>query len=99
MRHMLVDAARTSKASKRGGDCTKISFEERYFAVPGRDRQIVALDDALEDLSRKDPRKAQTLELRFFGGLNMEEIAAVMGISVQRCSGTGISHRPGWQGP
>jgi RNA polymerase sigma factor (TIGR02999 family) len=83
MRRILVDAARTRGASKRGGEAGKISFEEHYFAAPGRDREIVALDDALEALGKEDPRKARAVELRFFGGLSMEETAEVMGISVQ----------------
>jgi RNA polymerase sigma factor (TIGR02999 family) len=83
MRRILVDAARARGSSKRGGAVTKISFEERYFAAPGRDREIVALDDALQALANRDPRKAQAVELRFFGGLSMEETAEVMGISVQ----------------
>ena len=83
MRRILVDAARSRGASKRGGPAGKISFEERYFAAPGRDRQIVALDDALEVLAKGDPRKARAVELRFFAGLSIEETAEVMGISVQ----------------
>ena len=82
MRHILVDAARTRRASKRGGE-GKISFMEGYFAAPGRDRQIVALDDALQGLAKEDPRKARAVELRFFGGLSMDETAEVMGISTQ----------------
>jgi RNA polymerase sigma factor (TIGR02999 family) len=83
MRHILVDAARARATSKRGGQKKTISFEERYFAPPGRDREIVALDDALEALAKKDSRKARAVELRFFGGLSMEETAEVMGISLQ----------------
>lgn len=83
MRHILVDAARARATSKRGGRNKKISFEDRYFASPGRDREIVALDDALEALAKKDSRKARAVELRFFGGLSMEETAEVMGISLQ----------------
>ncbi len=82
MRHILVDAARTRRTSKRGG-AGKISFVEGYFAAPGRDRQIVALDDALQALAKEDPRKARAVELRFFGGLSLEEAAEVMAISTQ----------------
>ena len=82
MRHILVDAARARSTAKRGG-AEKISFIEGYFAAPGRDRQIVALDDALQALAKEDPRKARAVELRFFGGLSMDEAAAVLGISVQ----------------
>jgi RNA polymerase sigma factor (TIGR02999 family) len=83
MRRILVDTARARGTAKRGGPVGKISFEEGYFAAPGRDREIVALDDALEALAKEDPRKARAVELRFFGGLSMEETADVMGISVQ----------------
>jgi RNA polymerase sigma factor (TIGR02999 family) len=83
MRSILVDAARRRGTSKRGGLAGKISFEEGYFAAPGRDRQIVALDDALQALAKEDPRKARAIELRFFGGLSMEETAEAMGISIQ----------------
>lgn len=83
MRRILVDAARTRGALKRGGPAEKTSFVEGYFAAPGRDRQVIALDDALQALAKEDPRKAQAIELRFFGGLSMEEAAEVMGISVQ----------------
>jgi RNA polymerase sigma-70 factor, ECF subfamily len=83
MRRILVDAARTRRTSKRGGAIRKISFEERFFAEPGRDRDIVALDDALEALAKDDSRKARAVELRFFGGLTIEETAEFMGISVQ----------------
>jgi len=83
MRRILVDAARTRGAVKSGGTAAKSSFVEEYFAAPGRDREVIALDDALEALAREDSRKAQAIELRFFGGLSMEEAAEVMGISVQ----------------
>jgi len=83
MRRILVDAARNRGASKRGGATAKTSFVEGYFAAPGRDRQVIALDDALQALGKEDARKAQAIELRFFGGLSMEEAAEVMGISVQ----------------
>jgi RNA polymerase sigma factor (TIGR02999 family) len=83
MRHILVDAARNRGTSKRGGSAGRISFEEAYFAAPGRDREIIALHDALESLAREDPRKARAVELRFFGGLSMEEAAGVMGISIR----------------
>jgi RNA polymerase sigma factor (TIGR02999 family) len=83
MRRILVDAARTRGALKRGGPTEKTPFVEGYFAAPGRDREVIALDDALAALAKEDSRKAQAVELRFFGGLSMEETADVMGISVQ----------------
>ena len=83
MRRILVDAARTRGAAKRGGSNEMLSFEEGFFAAPGKDREIVALDDALDALAKEDPRKARAVELRFFGGLSIEETAEVLGISVQ----------------
>ena len=83
MRRILVDAARARGTSKRGGAVAKISFEEGFFAMPAKDREIVALDDALQALAKEDPRKARAVELRFFGGLSIEETAEVLGISVQ----------------
>ena len=83
MRRILVDAARTRAASKRGGGVGMVAFEEGLLAAPGKDREIVALDDALEALAKEDARKARAVELRFFGGLSVEETAEVLGVSVQ----------------
>ena len=83
MRRILVDAARARGAGKRGGAAAKVSLEERLFAAPERDREMVALDDALQALAKDDPRKARVVELRFFGGLSIEETGEVLGISVQ----------------
>lgn len=83
MRRILVDAARTRGTSKRGGGVGRVEFEEGLIAAPDKDREIVALDDALDALGKEDPRKARVVELRFFGGLSIEETAEVLGISVQ----------------
>lgn len=83
MRRILVDAARTRGASKRGGAMEKVALEEGLLAAPAKDREIVALDDALNALAKEDPRKARVVELRFFGGLGIEETGEVLGISVQ----------------
>ena len=83
LRRARVDAARARASSKRGGNAEKVSFDEADFASPEKDREIVALDDALQALAKVDARKAQAVELRFFGGLTMEETAETMGISVQ----------------
>jgi RNA polymerase sigma-70 factor, ECF subfamily len=83
MRRILVDAARARGASKRGGVLNRISLDERFFAAPERDREMVALDHALNALSKEDARKARVVELRFFGGLGIEETGEVLGISVQ----------------
>jgi RNA polymerase sigma factor (TIGR02999 family) len=83
MRRILVDSARARGSSKRGGPTEKVSFEEEWFAAPGRDREMIALDDALEALAVLDARKARIVELRFFGGLSVEESAEVLGISAK----------------
>ena len=81
MRHVLLDAARKRGAAKRGGDLRRLNLDEvpEVGAEPGG--QIVALDEALERLAEIDPRKAKVIELRFFGGLEVKETAAVLGVS------------------
>jgi RNA polymerase sigma factor (TIGR02999 family) len=80
MRRVLVDAARSRRANKRGGEAVRVTFDE---ALPVADNQpeLIALDDALEALARVDPRKSQVIELRFFGGLSVDETASVLGVS------------------
>ena len=81
MRRILVDHARASGARKRGGGAAKVTFDEA-LAVSNEPRQdFVALDDALEALSRFDERKSRVVELRFFGGLTVEETASVIDVS------------------
>jgi RNA polymerase sigma factor (TIGR02999 family) len=82
MRHILVDHARSHNAAKRGGGAVRVELDESIAALPGREADLVALDDALRELARIDPRKSQLIELRFFGGLSVEETADVMGVSV-----------------
>jgi RNA polymerase sigma factor (TIGR02999 family) len=84
MRRVLVDIARRRRADRRGGgEAVRIQLEE--VEVPAADRRgdLVALDEALDRLAVEDPRKARVVELRFFGGLSMEEIAEAVGISVR----------------
>ena len=83
MRRILVDAARARGAAKRGGNMGKVAVEEGVLASPGRDREIVALDDALDALAKQDSRKARVVELRFFAGLSIEETAEALQVSVQ----------------
>ena len=80
MRRVLVDHARTRDAAKRGGGALKASLEEAA-AIPERAAELIALDKALNDLATIDPRKSQVVELRYFGGLSVEETAEVLGIS------------------
>jgi len=81
MRHILVDHARTRNYAKRGGGAPKLPLDEAAVLTEQRAGELIALDDALKDLAALDERKSQLIELRFFGGLSMEETAEVMNIS------------------
>lgn len=78
MRQILVDYARSSGAAKRGGEVFHVPFEEDLNFSPKRSREFLALDDALGRLAQLDPRKADVVELRYFGGLEVEEVAEVL---------------------
>jgi RNA polymerase sigma factor (TIGR02999 family) len=80
MRRILVDSARARRYQKRGGGAVNVTFDEA-LAVSGRSTDVLALDDALDVLAQQDQRKARVVELRYFGGLTNEEIAAALGIS------------------
>lgn len=81
MRQILVSYARTQQAQKRGGGAFKVDFDEAVLVSPEQSKQIVELHEALEQLSALDSRKAQIVELKYFGGLNYDEIAEVLKIS------------------
>jgi RNA polymerase sigma factor (TIGR02999 family) len=81
MRHLLVDHARTHKRAKRGGAVQQISLDEAALMSPERAADMIALDEALIELTLIDPRKSRIVELRFFGGLNIEETAHVLHIA------------------
>ncbi|MEL7058419.1 MAG: sigma-70 family RNA polymerase sigma factor [Acidobacteriota bacterium] len=81
MRRVIVDRARARRSWKRGGREQKVPIDEAFDAAEHRSRELLALDDALEDLERSDPRRAAILELRVFGGLTQEETADMMGLS------------------
>lgn len=81
MRRILVDYARSRNYAKRGGGARPVSLDEEAILVPERSRDFVALDDALKSLEARDPRKSRTVELRFLGGLSVEETAVVLDIS------------------
>ena len=83
MRRILVDAARERDARKRGGEISHVVFDEALMLAPERDTDLVALDAALEALANADPRKSQVVELRYFGGLSVQETAEVLGVSVE----------------
>ena len=81
MRCILVDAARARLARKRGGDAVRVPFNEAVVGSPAPDAGVLALDEALSDLARVDPRKAKVVELRYFGGLTVAEAAEVLQVS------------------
>jgi RNA polymerase sigma factor (TIGR02999 family) len=81
MRHILLDRARRRVAAKRGGPAERVNLDEMPDLSGSRARELIALEDALNALSQNDPRKARVVELRFFGGLSVEETAEVLAIS------------------
>ena len=81
MRHILVDHARKHAAEKRGGGERKLSLDEAVSFAAERDINLVALDDALYELATLDEEQSRIVELRFFGGLSIKDIAAVLNIS------------------
>ena len=81
IRRVLVDHARSRGYAKRGGDALRVPLDEVHVGARSRGIHLLALDDALESLSRIDARKGRVVELRYFGGLSVEETAAVLGIS------------------
>jgi RNA polymerase sigma factor (TIGR02999 family) len=81
MRRILVDHARKRNYAKRGGGANKITFDESLVVPQDCGADLVALDEALDRLSVIDERKSKVVELRFFGGLSVEETAAVLKVS------------------
>ena len=81
MRQILVHYARSRDARKRGGEFRQVSLDEGSILAPRPDADLVELDDALTALAAIDARKARVVELRFFGGLSLEEAAAVLKVS------------------
>jgi RNA polymerase sigma-70 factor, ECF subfamily len=81
MRRILVDHARTHGRVKRGGDQPKQPLDEATVAVGGRPVDLLALDEALTQLAARDERQSRVVELRYFGGLSVEETAEVLGVS------------------
>lgn len=81
MRRILVDYARKRGFAKRGGNLQPVTLDEAMIVSPERAAEVVALDDALNCLAELDQRKSQIIELRFFGGLSIEETAEVLGVS------------------
>jgi RNA polymerase sigma factor (TIGR02999 family) len=81
MRRILVDAARKRSATRHGGGLTRTNLSEIPYSIHPMDARLVALDDALNQLREADHRKARIVELRYFGGLSVEETAAVLKVS------------------
>lgn len=81
MRNILVDHARSKAAEKRGGSLQRIEFDEGLLDGIQNDENILSLDEALTKLEKLDSRQAKIVELRFFGGLTVKEIAEAMGVS------------------
>jgi len=82
MRQILVEYARTRAADKRGGGGQKFSLDEALTFSDEKTAELVALDDALISLAKFDERKVRIIELRYFGGLSLEETAAELGVSI-----------------
>jgi RNA polymerase sigma factor (TIGR02999 family) len=81
MRRILVDSARARGNDKRGGGVRKVAFDEDLMGLPETGADLVALDDALRALESAHPRKSQVVELRYFGGLTVEEAGEALGVS------------------
>ena len=81
MRRILVDFARMKGAQKRGGDETRVPFDENLLVSNSPDPELVALDEAIDALAKIDERKSKVIELRYFGGLSVEQTAAVLLVS------------------
>lgn len=81
MRHILVDYARSKQYAKRGGDAPVVALDEALTVSEERAAELVAMDDALKELAKVDERKCRVVELRYFGGLSVEETAEVLKVS------------------
>ena len=87
MRRILVDHARSRQRDKRGGGRARVVLDEAVALSPQKDEDVLALDEALEKLSGLDPRQAKVVDLRFFGGMNVEEVAQALGVSKRTVEG------------
>ncbi len=81
MRRILVDAARTRLRKKRGGDAEVVSLDDAPALSSSRAAEFVALDDALNELATLEPRRSRVVEMRYFGGMSVEETAAALNLS------------------
>lgn len=87
MRRILVDHARSRQRDKRGGGRARVALDEAVALSPQKDEDVLALDEALERLGKLDPRQAKVVELRFFGGMSVEEVAQALGVSKRTVEG------------
>ena len=83
MRRILVERARKKLAARHGGGGAKIQLDEGLVSSPGKSKKLVALDEALKELEVLSPRQSRIVELKFFGGFEMDEIAKIEGVSVR----------------
>lgn len=81
MRQVLIDHARRHNARMRGGDLLRVDFDEGFIASDGKSPDLLALDEALVKLEKINPRQAKVVELRYFAGLSVDEIANILGIA------------------
>ena len=81
MRRLLVDHARSKMREKRGGDRQRVYLADHVKVSQNNDEDLLAVNDAIDKLAELDPQQARIVELRFFGGLKMDEVAEVLGIS------------------
>jgi RNA polymerase sigma factor (TIGR02999 family) len=88
MRQVLVDWARRTQSQKRGGEAAKVSLDEALAVAPDSGSTLVALDEALNDLAEFDERACRAVEMKYFGGLTIDETATALGISVATVSRT-----------
>ena len=95
MRRILVDHARAARAGKRGGGAEPASLDAVTIATEDKAFDLLALDHALTELSRVDPRQAQVIELRYFGGLTIDELAETLGCRPAPSAATSVPPRRG----
>jgi len=87
IRRILVDHARQKKRQKRGGGAGRVALDESVALAPAREEEILALDEALEKLAKLDHRQSEVVEMRFFAGMSVEEVAQVLGVSKRTVEG------------
>jgi len=81
MRQILINHAEARRAAKRGGEAERVSLDDVDHSTPGQEIDLIALNEALQRLERLDPQQGRIVELRYFSGLTVEEIAEVIGVS------------------